>query len=85
MHHLLDLHYATARNYDEQCEREADEGGVANLNLFRALLFIIRFEITDRRLTRTWMTLDRAVRFSKLLGLHQTDSDTSEYSVGPDL
>ncbi|KAI0403609.1 hypothetical protein F4802DRAFT_288247 [Xylaria palmicola] len=83
--HLLDAYYATARNYAEQCEREVDEGGAANFNLFQALLFIIRFEITDRRLTRAWMTMGRAVRLSKLLGLHRMDSDTSEYSPGPDL
>ncbi|KAI1132337.1 hypothetical protein F5Y10DRAFT_261322 [Nemania abortiva] len=83
--HLLDAYYSTARNYAEQCEREVDEGGAANLNLFQALLFIIRFEITDRRLTRAWMTLGRAVRLSKLLGLHRMDSDANEYSPGPDL
>ncbi|KAI8950705.1 hypothetical protein F4801DRAFT_548073 [Xylaria longipes] len=84
--HLLDAYYATARNYAEQCEREVDEGGATNLNLFQALLFIIRFEITDRRLTRAWMTLGRAVRLSKLLGLHRMDSsDTNEYSPVPDL
>ncbi|KAI0505657.1 hypothetical protein F5B22DRAFT_651590 [Xylaria bambusicola] len=83
--HLLEAYYTAARNYAEQCEREVDEGGAANLNLLQALLFIIRFEITDRRLTRAWMTLGRAVRLSKLLGLHRIDSDTNEYSAGPDL
>ncbi|KAJ8120090.1 hypothetical protein O1611_g10455 [Lasiodiplodia mahajangana] len=83
--HLLDAYYATARNYAEQCEREIDEGVAVNLNLFQALLFIIRFEITDRRLTRAWMTLGRAVRLSKLLGLHRMDSDTNDYNPGPDL
>ncbi|KAJ2988787.1 hypothetical protein NUW58_g3794 [Xylaria curta] len=83
--HLRDAYYATARNYVEQCERSLSEEDLASFNLFQALLFLIRFEIMNRRLTRAWMTLGRAVRLSKLLGLHRMDRDTNEYTSCFDL
>ncbi|KAI1470568.1 uncharacterized protein F4812DRAFT_456577 [Daldinia caldariorum] len=73
--HLQNTYYTLARSYAEQCEREASEGGTASLNLFQALVFIIRFEIMDHKLTRAWLTLGRAVRMSKLMGLHQMDQN----------
>ncbi|KAI0379326.1 hypothetical protein F5Y04DRAFT_132462 [Hypomontagnella monticulosa] len=83
--HLQNAYYTMARNYAEQCEREAGEGGTANLNLFQALLFIIRFEIMDHKLSRAWMTLGRAVRMSKLMGLHQIDQNVKSPMPGPDM
>ncbi|KAI0109771.1 hypothetical protein F4814DRAFT_461028 [Daldinia grandis] len=84
-HHLQNTYYTMARNYAEQCEREATEGGTANLNLFQALIFIIRFEIMDHKLTRAWLTLGRAVRMSKLMGLHQMDQNIKHDDSGLDM
>ncbi|KAI0007236.1 hypothetical protein F4779DRAFT_643345 [Xylariaceae sp. FL0662B] len=70
--------YHIARNYVEQCERDGEERNIASLNLFQALLFIIRFETMDQKLNRAWITLGRAVQISRMLGLSQMDRVTTE-------
>ena len=74
--HLQQPCYHMARKYAEECEREEEEGNLASLNLFQALLFIIRHEIRGRRPLRAWVTIGRAIRLSRILGLHQMDCGT---------
>src|ERR1700761_3666057 len=44
--------YSKAREYVESCEREKDGMDLASPNVFQALLFIIRYELTNKQLTR---------------------------------
>ncbi len=76
--------YNMARKYMELCERDEDHTNLSSLNLFQALLFIIRYEITAKRFTRAWMTLGRAIRLAKMLNLHQMDRgvDSSDGGTG---
>lgn len=81
--HLQQPCYHMARKYAEECERDEEDGNLASLNLFQALLFIIRYEIRGRRPLRAWVTIGRAIRLSRILGLHQMDCEatlTSELS-----
>ena len=71
--HLRQPCYHMARKYAEECERDEEDGNLASLNLFQALLFIIRHEIRGRRPLRAWVTIGRAIRLSRILGLHQMD------------
>lgn len=65
--------YNAARKYVELCERDEEGTDLASLNVFQALLFIIRYELTSKRFTRAWMTIGRALRLAKMLNLHQMD------------
>lgn len=77
LHHTC---YDLARNHAEQCERHLGEGEFASLNLLQALLFIVRFEAMSGKVHRAWMTLGRAVKMSKMLGLHRMDRVTAYHS-----
>lgn len=77
--------YNIARNYVELCERDEDATDLASLNVFQALLFIIRYELTSKRFTRAWMTLGRAIRLAKMLNMHQMDRVSSSGITGSDL
>ena len=66
--------YSKAREHVELCERNEDGAELASLNVFQALLFIIRYELTSKQLTRAWMTLGRAITLAKMLNLQQMDS-----------
>lgn len=62
--------YNLSRDYAEKCEREECLG---DLNFLQALLLIGRFEATDRKLERSWLTLGRAAMLCRLLNLHLMD------------
>lgn len=66
--------YSKAREYVELCERSDDGAELANLNVFQTLMFIIRYELTYKQLTRAWMTLGRAITLAKMLHLQQMDN-----------
>jgi len=77
--------YNIARKYVELCERDEDATDLASLNVFQALLFIIRYELTSKRFTRAWMTLGRAIRLANMLNLHQMDRVSASGNAGSDL
>ena len=70
---LQQVCYHLARKYLEMCELDDDSSDLASINVFQAFVFIIRYEITNNRLERAWMTLGRAIRLAKLLNLHRMD------------
>lgn len=47
-----------------------------SLDLFQALIFLIRFELTHRMIVRAWMTVGLAVRLANILRLHLHNPDT---------
>ena len=73
--------YNMARKYLELCEREDDGKHLANLNVIQALVFIIRYELRSKQLTRAWMTLGRAITLTKMLNLYQLDNPTAGAGV----
>jgi hypothetical protein len=66
--------YNLARQYAELCERNEHH---ADLNLFQSLVFILRYELDVRQLTRAWMTLGRATRLAQVLDLSHLDRPAS--------
>ncbi|CAH0023309.1 unnamed protein product [Clonostachys rhizophaga] len=83
--HLQQRCYKAARKYIEMSEMDDNESSLANLSLFQALIFVIRYEITSQPLTRAWMTLGRAIRLSKMLKLDKIDSYESKMTPVVDL
>lgn len=74
--HLTAACYDLSRRYIEICERDEPGENLISLNLLQAMTFVVRHEITDRHLRRAYMTLGRAIRLMKVLGLHTQDSES---------
>ena len=72
--HLSQELYALVRRQIEDCEMDPDITSFSNLNIFQALLFLVRYELMSSNITRAWMTLGRATRLSSVLRLHRIDS-----------
>ncbi|KAI8650582.1 Zn(2)-C6 fungal-type domain-containing protein [Fusarium keratoplasticum] len=72
--HLQKKYYGMARKLLEECEMEGDGAEFANLNIFQALLFLLRYEIMASQITRAWMTLGRAIRLASVLNLQKMDT-----------
>lgn len=77
--HFQQACYTYARKYVELCERDDDSSHLTNLDIFQALLFIIRFELTKRHFFRAWMTIGRAVTLAQMLDLHHLDTTFFSY------
>ncbi|KAI9785101.1 MAG: hypothetical protein M1816_000512 [Peltula sp. TS41687] len=65
--------YNLARKYVDMCEREENEANLVSIDVLQALALIIRYELKSNGFARAWMTLGRAVRLAKLMGLDQMD------------
>jgi len=74
--HLQRTCYSKARELVELCERNEDGAELASLDVFQTLLFIIRYELTSKQLTRAWMTLGRAITLAKMMNLQHMDTAT---------
>lgn len=72
-HHCKEI-YALVRGYIGDCEADPDPLAFSNLNVFQALLFLVRYEIMSSHIARAWMTLGRATRLSSVLRLERLDS-----------
>lgn len=75
--HLQRTCYSKARSFVELCERSEHGAELASLDVFQTLLFIIRYELTSKQLTRAWMTLGRAITLAKMMNLQHMDTATS--------
>lgn len=75
-----ELCYRLTRKYLEISELDDDTMG--SLNVFQALLFVLRFEIMGNRVTKAWMTMGRAARLAHILDLRRLDTkDTASTAV----
>ena len=71
-----DALYTQARGLLDMCEREGNGAGLTSIDTLQAFLMVAFYELQRPNLSRAWMTLGRAIRLSKLMGLHQMDSNT---------
>ncbi|KAH7253399.1 fungal-specific transcription factor domain-containing protein [Fusarium solani] len=83
--HLQKAYYAMTRKLLEECEMEGDGAEFANLNIFQALLFLLRYEIMASQITRAWMTLGRAIRLASVLNLQKMDARDLAGGIVPGL
>lgn len=51
-----------------------------SLNVFQALLFVVRYELTKKQFTRARMTAGRAVTLAQILDLHNMDAGPFHHS-----
>ncbi|KAM6511491.1 hypothetical protein FALCPG4_016495 [Fusarium falciforme] len=82
---LQKQYYSMTRKMLEECEMEGDGAEFANLNIFQALLFLLRYEIMASQITRAWMTLGRAIRLASVLNLQKMDTRDVSGGIVPGL
>ncbi|KAI8630514.1 fungal-specific transcription factor domain-containing protein [Xylariaceae sp. FL1651] len=68
-----------ARKYVEICEQ--DDETMMSLELFQALLCIVRYELTHKKIMRAWITVGRTVRLATILGLHLSNPEAEGSEV----
>ncbi|KAJ3546442.1 hypothetical protein NM208_g1997 [Fusarium decemcellulare] len=83
--HLQQEIYVITRKHLDTCEMDDIGESFANLNVFQALLFLLRYEIMASQLTRAWMTLGRAIRLASVLNLQKLDSSVPAHENVPGL
>ncbi|KAK8012287.1 hypothetical protein PG991_009662 [Apiospora marii] len=77
-HHRFEVACEEAvRTHVDLCERDDDMSAMVSLDLFQALLFLLRYELTHRKIARAWITVSRAVQLANMLGLHLDSSQAS--------
>lgn len=72
-----DKYYNHARHLLELCEQQDNSGSLASLSTLQAYALLTLFEFKRPNFARAWMTLGRATRLAKMLGLDETDSHHS--------
>ncbi|KAK8046378.1 hypothetical protein PG996_014442 [Apiospora saccharicola] len=76
-HHFEAACEEAVRSHVDLCERDDDMSAMVSLDLFQALLFLLRYELTHRKIARAWITVSRAVQLANMLGLHLDSSQAS--------
>lgn len=76
-----DSFYTQARGLLDMCEREDNGAGLRSIDTLQACVLLGFYELQRPNLARTWMTLGRAIRLAKLMGLEQTDLDFNAFEA----
>ena len=71
--HLEERCYHYARKYLEITERQEDGANFLTLDALQACVLTTWYEFKGPGFARAWMSLGRAIRLAKVLGLHQMD------------
>ena len=66
--------YQHARKYLETAERQEDGTNFITLDALQACVLTTWYEFKGPGFARAWMSLGRAIRLAKMLGLHQMDN-----------
>ncbi len=65
--------YDEARNLLDMCERQESSGSLTNINALQACALLTLYEFKRPNFARAWMTLGRAIRLVRIMGLHRGD------------
>ncbi|EFQ35940.1 fungal specific transcription factor domain-containing protein [Colletotrichum graminicola M1.001] len=76
-----DSFYTQARGLLDMCEREDNGAGLRSIDTLQACNLLAFYELQRPNLARTWMTLGRAIRLAKLMGLERTDVDFNAFEA----
>ena len=71
--HLEEECYHRSRRYLEITERDETESKFLSIDALQACVLITWYEFKGKGFARAWMSLGRAIRLAKMLGLHQMD------------
>lgn len=71
--HLEEKCYHYTRKFLEMLERQEDGAKFVSLDALQACVLTTWYEFKGPGFARAWMSLGRAIRLAKMLGLHQMD------------
>lgn len=71
-------YYNHARHLLEVCEQQENGGSLASINALQAYVLLTLFEFKRPSFARAWMTLGRATRLAKIVGLEEVDSHSKK-------
>lgn len=73
--HIAKTSHIEARNLLDMCEREEGDAMFGNINSLQACILLTFYELKQPNFARAWMTLGRAIRLSKIMGLPWMDTE----------
>lgn len=74
--------YNQARELLDLCERQDSDGMLVSINTLQTCVLLALYEFKSPNFARLWMTLGRAIRLCKIMGLDMLDADRSGSSAG---
>ncbi|KAL5084591.1 hypothetical protein Trisim1_011593 [Trichoderma cf. simile WF8] len=77
LHYYVDHYYEQARNLMDICERQDSGDSLSNINIMQAYVILTLYELKQPNFARAWLTLGRAIRLSKMMGLDTVETDSS--------
>ncbi|KAH7319621.1 hypothetical protein B0I35DRAFT_429421 [Stachybotrys elegans] len=69
--------YNQARELLDMCERQEKGGSLANINALQTCVLLTLYEFRRPNFARSWMTLGRAIRLCKMMGLDRLDAEAA--------
>ncbi|GIC85926.1 fungal specific transcription factor domain-containing protein [Aspergillus udagawae] len=79
----VDRCYEQCRTLLDLCERQDTGESLASINTLQALALLTLYEFKQPNFARAWMTLGRAIRLAKMIGLDQVDSPPNAAMTAP--
>lgn len=74
--------YNQARELLDLCERQDNGGMLVSINTLQTCVLLALYEFKSPNFARLWMTLGRAIRLCKMMGLDTLDAHSSGTSAG---
>lgn len=72
----VDHYYQQARNLLDLCERQDSGDSLNNINILQACVVLTLYELKQPNFARAWLTLGRAIRLAKMMGLDKAENDS---------
>jgi hypothetical protein len=74
--------YNRARELLDLCERQDSGGMLVSINALQTCVLLSLYEFKSPNFARLWMTLGRAIRLTKIMGLDMLDADHCGTNAG---
>ncbi|RFU73860.1 transcriptional regulatory [Trichoderma arundinaceum] len=76
LQYYVDHYYEQARNLLDLCERQESGDSLSNINIMQACVVLTLYELKQPNFARAWLTLGRAIRLAKMVGLDSVDNES---------
>ncbi|KLU92410.1 hypothetical protein MAPG_11356 [Magnaporthiopsis poae ATCC 64411] len=76
-----EFHYERARSLLDECERDGSGTSLASINTLQTCTLLTLYEFKQPNFARSWLTLGRAIRLGKMMGLDQPEDGHSQRNV----
>lgn len=73
--HGAETCYRQARNLLDMCERQENGTDLNSINTLQTSVLLGFYELTQPNFARAWITLGRATRLAKIMGLERIDGE----------